>query len=94
MNSLKRRAHAHSSASRLRIVDPRLSAEVLEFLGSAGWIVSAADDGVVEIATHGSAGGLRAIGWRELENLLRVLALMYPTLEVDLADSAPDLEPV
>jgi len=92
VTSLKRRAHAGSSATRLRIVDSRLSAAVAELLGGAGWIVSVADDGVVEIATRG-AGAPRAIGWHELESLLRTLALMYPTLEVELADTAAELEP-
>jgi len=59
VTSLKRRAHARSSATRLRIVDSRLSAAVAELLGGAGWIVS----------------------------------VMYPTLEVELADTAAELEP-
>jgi hypothetical protein len=84
--------HARSSASRLRLADTRLSAEVAEFLGDAGWIASVADDGVVGIATHGAVAP-RAMGWHELENVLSVLALTYPTLEVELADAAPEPEP-
>jgi hypothetical protein len=90
--SRRGRSQPRSSATRLRIADPRLSAEVGEFLGRAGWIVSIAPDGVIEVATR-RVGAPRAIGWSELENLLKVLALMHPTLEVELAEAAPELEP-
>jgi hypothetical protein len=91
--SRRPRARPRSSATRLWIDDSCLSAEIVDLLGRAGWIAEIAPDGAVELATQ-AAGGARAIGWRELENLLKVLALMYPGLGVELGAAAPELEPV
>jgi hypothetical protein len=80
------------SATRIRVSDPCLSADLVDFLGRPGWVASEADDGIVEVAVGRSGARQQAVERSDLESLLAVVALLYPALDVQLVDDIAPLE--
>lgn len=68
-------------ATRIRLSDTRLSADVTDFLDEAGWDAHEAEPGLIEI-TIGATSNNRDLAARELVNVLSALGMLYPDLDV------------